>query len=92
MMRGERKRDHVFAKEMGVKKERKKGNDRKMEDLIHGIITQAQDNCIRNQSCSKMSLGELESDVNPLPGSSSLLSLPENHTSINNYKMFVLKF
>lgn len=92
----ERRREKrtALGKKEWCKEERKKGNERQreMEGLIHGIIVQTYFNCTRNKNCSKMALGELKDDVNPLPGSSSVLSLPENHTSINSCKMCVLSF
>lgn len=62
-----------------------------MEGLIYGIIAQTHCNLTRNKNGGKMALGELKGD-NPLPSSSSVLSLPENHTSINSCKTCVLRF
>lgn len=72
--------------------EKMKGNERAIEGFLFWTIAQDHGNCIKNKICSKMDLGFLEDDFNFLPGSSGVLSLPENHTRNNSCKMFVLNF
>lgn len=69
--------------------EKMKGNERGIEGFLFWTIAQDHGNCIKNKICSKMDFGFL--DFNFLPGSRSVLSLPENHTN-NSCKMFVLNY
>lgn len=94
MIRGEegRKKEQILAKKKVCKEEVEQKGKRKMEGLICGIIAQTHYNFARNKNGGKMALGELKGDVNPLPGSNSVLSLPESHTSTNSCKTCVLTF